>query len=192
MRWFGRMNGTAALLNPAKNRAEPIDPRMLEFEGDMIKILLNTSHYPQGKYKLLRLNSLYSRGEAQSMSPPLGLKSYPNAMRSFGDVASSTILGDAAKLGIGYTIVFMQVPITLTVLGKAHNEIDLALVHLRVRYVMIMLGRFNCVEQRAFLSMAGIVGVVMGIVFSYGFCSLCGLFFGPMHQVVSITHIMER
>ena len=63
-------------------------------------------------------------------------------MRSFGDIAGSTILGDVAMLGVGYTVVFA--------------------------YVMVMLGGFNCVEQKAFLSVAGIVSVVMGIVVSYG------------------------
>ena len=63
-------------------------------------------------------------------------------MRSFGDIAGSTILGDVAMLGVGYTVVFA--------------------------YVMVMLGGFNCVEQKAFLSVAGIVSVVMGIVLSSG------------------------
>ena len=63
-------------------------------------------------------------------------------MRSFGDIAGSTILGDVAMLGVGYTVVF--------------------------GYVMLMLGGFNCVEQKVFLSVAGIVSVVMGIVVSYG------------------------
>ena len=61
---------------------------------------------------------------------------YPNVQRSFGDIGGKTILGDVAQLGIGYLIVFV--------------------------YVMVMLGRFNCVEQRVYLSICGIMGVVMG------------------------------
>lgn len=45
---------------------------------------------------------------------------------SFFSSGGATILGDAAQLGIGYMIVFV--------------------------YVMVMLGRFNCVEQRVYLS----------------------------------------
>jgi Niemann-Pick C1 protein len=40
------------------------------------------------------------------------------------------------------------------------------------------------VEQRVFLSVTGIFGVVLGIIVSYGFCSAIGLFFGPMHNVL--------
>ena len=51
-------------------------------------------------------------------------------------------------------------------------------------YVQIMLGRFNCVEQRALLTLAGVSGVIMGLVMSWGLCSAIGLFFGPMHNVL--------
>ena len=51
-------------------------------------------------------------------------------------------------------------------------------------FVLTNLGGFNCVEQRAYLSLAGIFSVVMGIGVSYGICSFCGLMFGPMHSVL--------
>lgn len=89
---------------------------------------------------------------------PPGLKSYPNAQRSFGDVAGSTILGDISFMTIGFMIVYA--------------------------YVMLMLGKFSCVEQRLYLSVIGIMGIVMGIIVSYGLCSALGLFFGPMHNVL--------
>jgi predicted RND superfamily exporter protein len=89
---------------------------------------------------------------------PPGLQSFPNVQRSFADVATVAVLGDITQLFIGYMIVFV--------------------------YVMIMLGKFSCVEQRAYLSMASITGIVMGIVVSYGFCSGVGLFYGPMHNVL--------
>ena len=78
--------------------------------------------------------------------------------RSFGDIAGSTILGDIKGLVIGYMLLLV--------------------------YVQIMLGRFNCVEQRAALTIAGIFGVIMGVIMSYGICSAIGLFFGPMHNVL--------
>ena len=48
IRWLGRMNGTAARLDPAPERGEPIDPRTFEMEGEMLRAMLNTSHYPGG------------------------------------------------------------------------------------------------------------------------------------------------
>lgn len=135
VRWFGRMNGTDALLNPVKDRGEPEDARTLEFEGDMLRVLLERRE-----------------------DDPADLQGYPNAKRSFGDISSDTILGDVSSLAIGYMIL--------------------------TTYVQIMLGKFNCLENRATLTFAGVAGVIMGIVVSYGLCSLCGLFFGPMHNVL--------
>ena len=51
-------------------------------------------------------------------------------------------------------------------------------------YVTFSLGKLNCVEHRSALSMVGILGVIMGIVVSYGVCSAAGLFYGPMHSVM--------
>ena len=134
MRWFGRLNATESLINPVKDRDEPIDQRTLDFEGEIIKVLLNQTDYPEG------------------------LQSYPNVQRSFGDVASSTIFGDVSYLVVGFVIVFL--------------------------YILIMLGKFSWVENRVYLSLAGIISIVMGIIVSYGFCSAVGLFFGPMHNVL--------
>ena len=89
---------------------------------------------------------------------PENLESFPNVKRSFGDIAGATILGDVGVMAIGYMIVFV--------------------------YVILMLGKFNCLELRSHLSFAGIMGVIMGIVVSYGFCSAINLFFGPMHSVL--------
>jgi hypothetical protein len=47
IQWFGRMNMTAAKLNPVEGRVEPIDLRMLDWEGDMLAVMQNTSLYPQ-------------------------------------------------------------------------------------------------------------------------------------------------
>ena len=38
--------------------------------------------------------------------------------------------------------------------------------------------------RRALLTLAGIFGVIMGIIACYGICSALGLFFGPMHSVL--------
>ena len=134
MRWIGKMNMTSSKLTPAEGRGEPIDPKTLEFEGDMLDVLLNSSLYPPG------------------------LRFAPNIARSFGDIAGSTILGDLGLFGGGYVMMFL--------------------------YCSLMLGNLNCVEQRSLLSIAGILGVGMGIIVSYGLCSAVGLFYGPMHSVM--------
>jgi len=89
---------------------------------------------------------------------PTGLESAPNVARSFGDIAGSTILGDIGFFGAGYMLMF--------------------------GYASLMLGRVNCLEHRTLLAVAGILGVLMGIVVSYGLCSAAGLFYGPMHSVM--------
>ena len=135
MRWFGNMNMTAAKeTGGVPGRGEPLDPRMLDFEGDVIEVLTNKTGYPPG------------------------LDSAPNVARSFGDIAGATILGDIGYFAIGYCLMFA--------------------------YASIMMGRLSCVEHRVTLASAGIVGVIMGIIVSYGLCSAFGLFYGPMHSVM--------
>jgi Niemann-Pick C1 protein len=73
-------------------------------------------------------------------------------------VAKVAVFGDGLQLVLGYGILFA--------------------------YVMLTLGKFGCVEQRSYLAMASILGIVMGIIVSYGFCSAIGLFYGPMHNVL--------
>jgi hypothetical protein len=46
--WFGKLNATEALLNPAIEINEPIDRKTLQFEGEMIATMLNTTGYPEG------------------------------------------------------------------------------------------------------------------------------------------------
>ena len=89
---------------------------------------------------------------------PKGLKSYPQVERSITDVSTDAIFNDVIVLGIGYDIM--------------------------VVYVQLMLGRFNCVEQRILLSVAGVFSVIMGLVMSHGICSALGLIFTPLHQVL--------
>ncbi len=73
-------------------------------------------------------------------------------------MAKVAVIGDITQLFIGYFIVFA--------------------------YVMIMLGKFSCIEQRAYLAISSISGIIMGIIVAYGFCSSIGLFYGPMHNVL--------
>ena len=51
-------------------------------------------------------------------------------------------------------------------------------------FIMIQLGQFNAIHQRAALSMMGILCVILGIVSSYGLCSLCGAMYSSMHSIL--------
>ena len=70
MIWIGKMNTTSARISPAPERGEPVAVDTLDFEGEMVSAMLNKSDYPDG------------------------VDSFARSMRSFGDVASKTILGD--------------------------------------------------------------------------------------------------
>ena len=79
---LGKQNSTRALEDPVKGRGEPIDKDTFEFEGEMIKVMLNaTSNSTQ-------------------------FQSFPNVNRSFGDIGKSTILGDVRVMAIGKKRVF--------------------------------------------------------------------------------------
>ena len=89
---------------------------------------------------------------------PLDLRVEVNVANSFGDIASSTIWGDVSNLILGFSIVFI--------------------------YVNFMLGKFNMVEHRVWLSLAGLTGIILGSVFGVGFCSIFGLVFTDLHNVL--------
>ena len=78
--------------------------------------------------------------------------------RMFFEALESQAFKDAGMLLVGYLIVFV--------------------------YVMMMIGKFNFVQQRFFLSFGGILGVIMGIVVCYGLCSALGFFYSPAHVVM--------
>merc|ERR1719153_585521 len=92
-----------------------------------------------------------------SFYPP-GLDSAPAVARSFNDIAGSTIFGDFWFVGAGYVLMFC--------------------------YSGVMMGRVNCLENRIMLAVAGIAGVLMGIVVSYGLCSAAGLFYNFVHNAM--------
>lgn len=51
-------------------------------------------------------------------------------------------------------------------------------------YIILMIGRCNIVQQRVYLSIAGISVVGQAIVSSYGICYYMGYFYGPIHQIL--------
>eukprot|EP00095_Tigriopus_kingsejongensis_P003657 maker-scaffold11_size778918-snap-gene-1.12 protein:Tk03657 transcript:maker-scaffold11_size778918-snap-gene-1.12-mRNA-1 annotation:"hypothetical protein DAPPUDRAFT_306990" len=89
---------------------------------------------------------------------PEGLKSQANVQRSYGDISNGAIWDDVIFLTCGYFMIYV--------------------------YVQSMLGRFNRVEQRAFLGAMGITSSGLAILVSMGLCSLMGLDYGPMHSLI--------
>eukprot|EP00092_Neocalanus_flemingeri_P023513 GFUD01025500.1.p1 GENE.GFUD01025500.1~~GFUD01025500.1.p1 ORF type:complete len:1021 (+),score=134.31 GFUD01025500.1:157-3219(+) len=89
---------------------------------------------------------------------PAGVTSYVNCQRQFFDSFVGQTFKDADKLGGGYILVFI--------------------------YVNVMLSKMNFVEQRIWLSVIGIMSVVMGMILGYGLCSLFGLFYSAAHTVI--------
>ena len=87
-----------------------------------------------------------------------GLKAYPNAARSFGDIFGGAVGGDVQLFIFGYVVVIV--------------------------YVVFMTGKLNSVEFRGRLSLSGILAVVMGIGACYGLCSGIGLFYTSLHTVL--------
>ena len=86
------------------------------------------------------------------------LNVYYFAQRSIDDVANESMGGDQNLLSMGFAIVFM--------------------------YVIIMLGKFNSVEQRGYLSLLGILSIILGTATSYGICQFLGLVAGPLHGIL--------
>ena len=79
---------------------------------------------------------------------PQNVTTFTFVAKMFFQALESQAFKDAGMLLVGYLIVFI--------------------------YVIIMIGRFNFIQQRFFLSLGGILGVIMGIVVSYGVCSAIG------------------
>jgi hypothetical protein len=59
-------------------------------------------------------------------------------------------------------------------------------------YTMFMLGKPNLVEQRCFLSMAGISAIGMGIAISTGLTMAFGFFFTTIHGLVPFLALGKK
>ncbi|CAL8112733.1 unnamed protein product [Orchesella dallaii] len=89
---------------------------------------------------------------------PDGINLYFATGRSFGDISQGLIFDDGLMLVAGFFIMFV--------------------------YVSTMLGKFNLVEQRPYLSIAGISCVALSVVISYGVGSACFLVYGPVNKIL--------
>ncbi len=86
------------------------------------------------------------------------LKAFPNAHRSYNDVVDEDTNKDLNLFFFGYLFVTI--------------------------YVMSMLGKFNGVETRIVLSIAGILCIVLGLGASFGVGSYIGWFSSTMNQIM--------
>ena len=87
-----------------------------------------------------------------------GIEIFVNIHRMLFESLEGQVFKDIGILILGYLIVFL--------------------------YVFLMLGKCDCVEQKVFLSIGGILGVAMGIIVSYGLCSAFGFFYSAAHTVM--------
>lgn len=87
-----------------------------------------------------------------------GVVAYPLTMRSFGDLIGGSIGDDLNTLATGYILILL--------------------------YVCFNLGKLNSVEHRVWLSLIGIVSVVLGVVSSYGLSQLMGFMFTQMNSLL--------
>ena len=84
---------------------------------------------------------------------------------SFSDASSAGLLFDTGLMISGYALMFL--------------------------YTVTMLGRPNRVEQRAYLAMAGISAVGMGMVVSLGLTMAFGFFYTTIHGVLPFLAMGE-
>ena len=83
--------------------------------------------------------------------------------RSYTDVASSAIFLEVFKIMVGYIMMFF--------------------------YTSFMLGKFNLVHQRMYLTILGMLSVVFGILVSVGWTGISGLPYTPLHAILPFLMI---
>ena len=91
------------------------------------------------------------------------LKIRINMSRSYTDVASSAIFLEVFKIMLGYIMMFF--------------------------YTSFMLGKFNLVHQRIYLTILGMLSVVFGILVSVGWTGISGLPYTPLHALLPFLMI---
>ncbi|XP_078695306.1 patched domain-containing protein 3-like [Branchiostoma floridae x Branchiostoma belcheri] len=82
----------------------------------------------------------------------------PRAIRSFQDAFRGQTFSELQLLSAGYALI--------------------------ITYVVLMVGNINLVEHRIYVGLLGVVAVGMATGASIGFCSLCGVAYGPIHSIM--------
>ena len=99
------------------------------------------------------------------MAEGRGYELFMNLGLSFVTESSKPIEYDSQRQIVGYALMFL--------------------------YTVVMLGRPNAVEQRAYLAMAGIFAVGMGLVVSLGLTMAFGFFYTTIHGVLPFLAMGE-
>ena len=98
-------------------------------------------------------------GSNSPAGKPEGTSIFSQAEKSFYDEIDDSINSNLTILFIGSGLIFL--------------------------YIAVVLGRFNCVEQRVLLSILGLAVIGFGVACSFGMAFYVGLFFAPhLHPII--------
>lgn len=89
---------------------------------------------------------------------PYILNTYVYATRTFDDEGYGAVNADASLLTAGFIIVFI--------------------------FIIMVLGRFNMVENKLYISLCGILSIGLAILFCYGLAMAFGFIYGPIHALM--------
>ena len=124
----------------------------------------NTCIFTNSKYlSLKKLTKLQEKIDRHNENSKSKFKIRINMSRSYTDVASSAIFLDVFKIMLGYILMFV--------------------------YTSTMLGKFNILHQRFYLTFSGIFSVVLGILVSVGWTGILGLPYTPVHAILPFLMI---
>lgn len=79
-----------------------------------------------------------------------------------------------------------QSEVTKSIIDSTHDDMVLLFggCTMVLIYVFLVIGKFNSVEQRCFLSLMGMLSIVFGVAISLGLGQLSGLKFGLIHYLI--------
>ncbi|XP_052775868.1 protein patched homolog 3-like isoform X2 [Mya arenaria] len=89
---------------------------------------------------------------------PYFAQSYIYATRTFDDEGYGAVKADTSLLTAGFMIVYV--------------------------FIILVLGRFNMVENKLYVSLTGIFTIGLSILFSYGLAMGFGFLYGPIHNMM--------
>ncbi|XP_053394032.1 protein patched homolog 1-like isoform X2 [Mercenaria mercenaria] len=94
-----------------------------------------------------------------ALSPwPHLLRCYVYATRTFDDEGYGAVNADVSLLTAGFIIVFV--------------------------FIIMVLGKFNLVENKLYVSLSGILTIGLAILFCYGLAMAFGFIYGPIHSLM--------
>lgn len=116
--------------------------------------ILKKSHADSASWETEFINRVFSHNH----SLPEGAKIFALAQRSFKDLLHQVLDSNMIILFCGLSLIAI--------------------------YVTVMIGRFNVIQQRVYLSLMGVSVVGQALLSSYGVCSYMGLVSSPVHSIL--------